>query len=75
MVLMFLVRTFIKIGNPHFFKWGVRLNRDYLKSSNRKILTFEYFIHIIYVMLLILLKNSCPNGIVNCLLEDSPISV
>ncbi len=29
MVLMVLVGTFIKTGNPHFFKCGVRLNRDY----------------------------------------------
>ena len=29
MVLVFLVCTFIKTGNPHFFKCYVRLNQNY----------------------------------------------
>ena len=31
MVLMLLVRTFIKTGNPHFFKCVVRLSLNYFK--------------------------------------------
>ena len=34
MVLMVLVGTFIKTGSPHFFKCGVRLNRDYFNFSS-----------------------------------------
>ena len=43
------------------------------KTSNRKILTFEYLIHTFYAMLLILLKTSCSSWIVTILLEDAQI--